>query len=65
MRLLELFIDMFELIDHFRPEVVDARVDTGNIIGDRLETAFDLFAELVERRLLHSHMQQVYHAASN
>jgi hypothetical protein len=46
------------LINHLRFEIVDARVDAGNIIGDRLESALNLFAQLVERRLLR-HMSAV------
>jgi hypothetical protein len=56
----ELRIDMFELVNHLRPQIVHARVDARNIIGDRLEPAFDLLAQFGERRLLR-HIRALYY----
>jgi hypothetical protein len=62
----ELFVCAFELINHFRSEIVDARVELGNVLFGRhmLDNMRKHFADFPERRLLsRRHMRQVYHSA--
>jgi hypothetical protein len=70
----ELFVGVFEPVNYFRSEIFDARIElrnvllrrhvlpnVGDIIGDRLEAAFNDFTQFSERRFL-CHMAALYHA---
>ena len=68
MSCLELFVRVFELVNHFRSAIVDARVELGNVLFGRhmLDNMRTHFADFPERRLLsRRHMRQVYHTAAN
>jgi hypothetical protein len=55
-----------ELINHFLSEIVDARIERGNVLFRRhvLDNMRKHLPDFFERRLLPSrHMQQMYHSA--
>jgi hypothetical protein len=65
---LELFVRVLELVNHFRFEIVDARIELRNVLFGRhaLDDMRQHFADFPERRLLcPGHMRQVYHTAAN
>jgi hypothetical protein len=64
----ELFVGVFELINHFLFEIVDARIEPRNVLLRRhvLNDLRKHLTNFLERRLLRRyHMRQVYHNAPN
>ena len=64
----ELFVGVFELVDHFRSEIVESLIEPRNILLARhmSDDMREHLADFLERRLLRSrHMRKVHHTASN
>jgi hypothetical protein len=59
----ELFVGVFELISHFRSEILDARIEQRNVLlrRDVNNDVREHVADFRECCLLCCHMQQVYH----
>jgi hypothetical protein len=64
----DLFVGVFELVNHFRFEIVESLIEPRNILLARhmSDDMREHLADFLERRFLRSpHMRQVYHTAAN